>query len=429
MTFARPGWIPLLALGVVATLATRGVADDVSITLQKGEGRKIRVHCEALASPGRRIAEAASVDADEVLAGDLDRSGVFTVSKAWAAGEQPFDVAAFIGGKWVVSGNQVKLTGQVLDFPARRPILVRDYAGPVQNWRALVHRFADDVVMQFTGEPGVSETRIAFVVREGRNKELWMMDADGAGAMALTRDRSIAQSPSWSPEGSLLLFTSYKNGTGPQLFVIPAKGGRAFLISGRKGNNTSATYSPDGRDVACTLSMDGNPEIYLLDARGGTPRRLTNSRSIDTSPSWAPTGRELAFTSDRSGSPQVYVMDRDGGNVRRLTFDVSYTDSPAWSPKGDRIAFVSRTSTGFDIYACRADGSETKLIVSGGSNENPRWSPDGRHLVFTSNRDGPQYGLYVTDLDLRPPRRIDTGGKEAMSPAWSPRPAGTRINP
>ena len=89
---------------------------------------------------------------------------------------------------------------------------------------------------------------------------------------------------------------------------------------------------------------------------------------------------------------------------------------------------MSRSSSGFDIYVCRADGRDTRLVVSGGSNENPRWSPDGRHLVFASNRDG-RYGLYVTDLDDRPARRIDTGGKEAMSPAWSPRPVGVRATP
>ena len=418
----------LIAVLCAALLPAAGNADDVRIDINSGQLRRIRVHCEALASPGRRAPEVSSVDADEVLAGDLDRSAVFTVSRSWVAGEQAFDVQAFIGGKWAVSGGQVKLTGQVLDVPARRPILVRDYSGPVQNWRSLVHRFADDVVMQFTGEPGVSDTRIAYVVGEGRNKELRVMDADGAAGTALTRDKSIALSHSWSPDGSLLLFTSYKAGTGPQVFVTPAKGGRSFLISGRKGNNTSASYSPDGRDIACTLSLDGNPEIYLLDARGGSPRRLTNNRAIDTSPSWSPTGRELAFTSDRSGAPQVYVMDRDGGNVRRLTFDVSYTDSPAWSPRGDQIAFVSRTSAGFDIYVCRADGSGARLVVTGGSNQNPRWSPDGRHLVFASNRAGPR-GLFVTDLDDRLARRINTENQEAMSPAWSPRPAGTRQNP
>lgn len=396
-------------------------AEDVRIDISTGQGRRIRVHCESLESQGRRGTAVSSIEADEVLAGDLDQSAVFAVSRSWASGEQPFDVQAFVGGKWKVSGSQVTLTGEVKDFPARRPILVRDYRGPVQDWRRLVHRFADDVVQQFTGEPGVASTRVAFVVREGRNKELWVMDVDGARMTPLTNDKSIALSPAWSPDGSLLLFTTYRGGHGPAICVIPATGGRSFVISGRTGLNTSASYSPDGREIVCTLSFEGNPEVYLLDARGGSPRRLTNTRGIDTSPTWSPTGREIAFTSDRGGSPQVYLMDRDGGNVRRLTYEVSYTDSPSWSPKGDRIAFVTRTSSGFDIYVARADGTDVRRVVSGGSNENPRWSPDGRHILFTSNREG-AFGLFITDLDDRAPRRLNTGGKEAMSPAWSPRP-------
>ncbi|MBI3539918.1 MAG: PD40 domain-containing protein, partial [Candidatus Eisenbacteria bacterium] len=343
--------------------------------------------------------------------------------KSWAGGQAPADVQAVAGGKFSVNGDQVRLSGEVRDFPARRPILIKEYRAPLRDWRAMVHAFADDIVLQFTGESGVAQTRIAFIAQTGRVKELYTMDYDGARVAPMTADRSIALSPSWSPEGSLLLYTSYRSGTGPHIFVTPSGGGKTFQISGRPGLNTSACYSPDGREIACTLSMDGNSEVYVLDARGEHPQRLTTNRAIDTSPAWSPTGHEIAFTSDRTGTPQVYVMDREGGSVRRLTYEVGYTDSPAWSPKGDQIAFVSRTGAGFDIYACRPDGSGSRLVVSGGSNENPRWSPDGRHLVFASNRDGP-FALYVTDLDDTPPRRLETGGLEALSPAWSPRLAG-----
>jgi TolB protein len=415
--------VSLLALALLlAAPAPAQTPGEVRIDITSGQGRRIRILCEALGAAGDRDARATSVQADETLASDLERSAVFQVTRAWSA-QQGFDVQAVVGGRWTVTGSTVRLQGEVRDVPARRPILVKEYRGPLAQWRTLVHRFADDIVLQFTGERGVASTRIAFVAHAGRDKELWVMDLDGANARPLTADRSIALSPSWAPDGSLLLFTSYRGGTGPQVWVVPAAGGRSHLVSGRKGNNTSASYSPDGREIACTLSMDGNPEIYLLDARGGSPRRLTHLRAIDTSPSWSPTGREIAFTSDRGGMPQVYVMDRDGGNVRRLTYDVNFTDSPAWSPRGDRIAFVARTGNGFDVYTCRPDGSEVRLVVSGGSNENPRWSPDGRHLVFASNREGVR-ALFVTSLDDRPPRRLDTGGREASSPAWSPFPPG-----
>ncbi len=407
-----------LAAGVLMSATARGQSPDVRLEARSGAIARLPLRCEPL--QGASGGAASSRDADEVLAADLQGSAVFQVERAWAPGGAAAPAQFVTSGRWTVTGSEVRFEGELRDFPARRPILVQQYQGPAAEWRRLLHRFSDDCVQQITGERGVADTRIAFVVCQGRDKELWVMDADGHAPRPLTADRSIATSPAWSPEGSLLLFTSWRGGSGPQIWVMSPEQRRPFLVSGRPGLNTSASYSPDGQRIACTLSQDGNAEIYTLDARGGSPQRLTSQRAIDTAPSWAPTGRELAFTSDRSGSPQVYVMDAQGGNVRRLTFDVDYTDSPAWSPKGDRIAFVTRVGGGFDIWVCRADGTGGKPVVTGGNNENPRWSADGRHLVFASNRDG-GYGLWLTDLDGAVPRKLDTGGRCAMSPAWSPR--------
>ena len=142
-------------------------------------------------------------------------------------------------------------------------------------------------------------------------------------------------------------------------------------------------------------------------------------------PTWSPDSRALAFSLFGS----IWRVPAEGGEAEQITTSPRYHAHPAWSPKGDRIAFVARTAAGFDIYVCRANGADTRLVVSGGSNENPRWSPDGRHLLFASNRDSVP-SLYVTDLDDRAPRRLDTGGLRAQSPAWSPRPpsAGPAVN-
>ncbi|MFM7232746.1 MAG: Tol-Pal system beta propeller repeat protein TolB [bacterium] len=408
-----------LALALTFTSYAAAQGGDVRLDVRSGEVARLPLLCEGLKGPATGPASARM--ADDVLAADLQASAVFEVQRAWAPAGAAAAAAQFVTlGTWSVSGSQVRFRGELRDLPARQLILAKDYAGPAADWRRLVHRFADDCVQQITGERGVADTRIAFVVKEGRDKELWVMDADGANARPLTADRSIAQSPSWSPEGSLLLWTSWRGGAGPGIWVMSPEQRKPFLVSGRKGLNTSASYSPDGQYIVCTLSLDGNAEVYRLDARGGNPQRLTNSRSIDTSPAWSPTMREIAFTSDRTGQPQVHVMDADGSNLRRLTYDADYTDSPAWSPKGDRIAFVNRVGGGFDIWVARADGSGARPVVTGGNNENPRWSPDGRHLVFASDRDG-AYGLWVSSLDGAMPRKLDTGGRRAMSPAWSPR--------
>jgi TolB protein len=410
----------MLALAMLGVACGAGAQAPTDVRIDiKGAGQRIRIHCEALVPSGG--ASSVSPQADNVLANDLDWSAAFDVTRSATGGQPPDGAQALVSGTLSLSGNQLRLQGQVRDLPGRRPILSREYRGGPNDWRDLCHRFADDIVLQFTGEPGISRTKIAYVAQKGRDKELYVMDLDGANRVALTADHSIASSPAFSHDGSLVLFTSYRGNAGPRVFVTRVTGGKPYLVSGRPGLNTSASYSPDGREIVCSLSMDGNAEIYILDARGGSPHRLTTQRAIDTSPAWAPTGRELAFTSDRGGAPQVYLMDHEGGNVRRLTYEVGYTDSPVWSPKGDRLAFVARTGSGFDIYTCRADGSDTRLVVSGASNENPHWSPDGRHIVYASNREG-TFGLFVNDLDGRPSRRLDTGGMTATSPAWSPRP-------
>ena len=419
--------VPLVALVLVcASLAmpspmaamARAQGADVRIDVRSGAVARLPLRSEALEGPA--AGPASSHDADLVLANDLQSSAVFAVNRPWASDATDPEPQFVTSGQWSVSGSAVHLHGELRDYPARRAILANDYDGALTDWRRLLHRFSDDCVQQITGERGVADSRIAFVVPDGPNKELWIMDADGFGAHALTSDRSIAQSPAWSPEGSLLLFTSWRGGSGPQIWVMSPEQRKPFLVSGRPGLNTSASYAPDGQHIVCTLSGDGNAEVYALDARGASPQRLTNHRAIDTSPAWSPTGREIAFTSDRPGSPQIYIMDADGGNVRRLTFDLDYTDSPAWSPKGDRIAFVTRVGGGFDVWVSRADGSSSKPVVTGGNNENPHWSADGRHLVFASNCDG-GYGLWVTDLDGALPRKLDAGGWRALSPAWSPR--------
>ncbi|MGH7742713.1 MAG: hypothetical protein ACRENS_11920, partial [Candidatus Eiseniibacteriota bacterium] len=191
-------WLPLVAAaGLVECAAlTSGIAfadspSDVRIDIRSDVTRRIRIHEEALKGAGDSRPGILSTQADEVLASDLDGSAVFTVSRGWT-GAQPFDVQAVVGGEWQVSGAQIKLTGQVWDFPARRAILTREYRGEASNWRSLAHRFADDVVLQFTGESGVAGTRIAFVTQSGRDKELCVADADGANLRALTSDHSIA---------------------------------------------------------------------------------------------------------------------------------------------------------------------------------------------------------------------------------------------
>jgi TolB protein len=310
---------------------------------------------------------------------------------------------------------------------AQQMVFGNRYEGKPEAARAMAHRIADDILLQAGNYRGVARTKVAYTSdrRGEQSKELYLMDYDGYGQRPLTANRSLNLTPSWSPDGRALAYISYRSGR-PDLY-------RAFIYEGRgdhlvagPGMSFTPAWSPDGSRIAFTSTKDGNSEIYLINADGTGLQRLTNHRSIDTSPCWSPNGREIAFTSDRTGAPQIYVMGADGLNTRRISFDGSYNDAPAWSPSREfsEIAWSSRIERGpFDIVVYNFQTQQVRQLTTGrGSNESPNWSPNGLHLVFSSDRTGSTQ-VYSMNRDGSNVRRLTRQGNNT-TPKWGPIPGG-----
>src|SRR3989454_4473389 len=327
-------------------------------------------------------------------------------------------------GQVALDQGNIVFEGKLFDTADLKLLLGKRYRGEPDLARVIAHKLSNEIVQQFTDQPGIFLTKIAFVSQVGKAKEIYVMDYDGARAKRITGNGSINLSPAWSPDGKEIAFVSYRTGT-PELMVINNDGALRAAFPQQGELNSAPSWSPDGSAVAFSSSRDGNAEIYLLRLSDRSLKRLTNNDGIDTSPTWSPDGRQIAFTSDRAGSPHIYVMDADGGGVHNVTPEVSYCDAASWSPLGDKIAFTARVAGGFDIFvrdvrAYEADprtGPIGRLTENSNINEWPRWSPDGRHLAFASNRTG-NFDIYTMDLDGSHMRRLTHGGS-SYSPAWS----------
>ncbi len=284
--------------------------------------------------------------------------------------------------------------------------------------RLLAHTIAGKIYEKITDLQSVFRSRIAYSHRDSSSKEIYICDYDGHEPMQATFDRSINVSPRWASPDEIS-YTSYKRGN-PDLWLLDMQEGKTRRLSSFPGLNSAATWSPDGSRYAVTLTKDGNPEIYVFRKGASRGRRVTFHPGIDSSPTWSPDGRYLAITSDRSGTPQIYIMNVDGGDVQRLTYKGSHNDSPAWSPTLDLIAYVSRGGDGkFNVWTTTTNGSHQQQLTAIGDNENPRWSPDGLHLVFSSTRNGREE-IYTMDFSGKNVQRITSGGGNT-NPSWSPK--------
>ena len=315
-------------------------------------------------------------------------------------------------------GREAVVEGRLFDVANGNMIFGKRYVGDSKFYRLIIHRFADDILFNLTGEKGVAQTRVAYVSTVSRTgKEIYVMDYDGANPTAITGNQSLNLSPRWSPDGRLIAYTSYRNGN-PDLFVLNFDSGRRDVLSAQRGLNVTPAWSPDGQWLSLAMSLGSGTNLYLIPKGGGTPKQITSGPAISVSPSFSPNGRQIVFNSDRGGTPQVYVMDVEGTNVRRLTFQGNYNASPRWSPRGDKIVFMCRAG-GNQICLINPDGTGQQQLTTLGNNEDPAWSPDGRHIAFSSTRMGHR-DIFVMHADGTEQVRLTNDGRDSYLPDWSP---------
>jgi Tol biopolymer transport system component/serine/threonine protein kinase len=221
--------------------------------------------------------------------------------------------------------------------------------------------------------------------------EVWVAPLGGGEERRLTHDSREILAQTWTPDGTGIVFASNRTG-GFTLWRVGARGGVPRRIVGIGEGASEPTFSRDGRRMVFSqFFRDANIwRIEIGQGATGAPRKLISSSVYDSSAQYSPDGKQVAFRSDRSGYNEIWVCDSEGRNVRQVThFSGPLTGTPRWSPDGKSIAFDSRPDGQADIYIIGADGGAPRRLTSETSEDVvPSWSRDGRWVYFASNRSG-----------------------------------------
>ena len=441
MTMTRRDYLQTAAAGLLTGLAgsalplalTTPANAQVEIDINQGNVEPLPIAITDLISQ-----DGVGAQVSEVITADLQRSGLFAPISKTAFIEQisnPDQPPRF--PDWQVINAQAIVTGRVSREPdgrlraefrlwdtfAGQQLTGQQFFTQPENWRRVAHIIADAIYERLTGEQGYFDTRVVFVSETGpkndRQKQLAIMDQDGANVRFLTQGNDLVLTPRFSPNRQEVTYMSFEGGQ-PRVYLLQLETGQREIVGNFPGMTFSPRFSPDGQRVIMSLQQDGNANIYTMDLRSRTTTRLTSTAAIDTSPSYSPDGARIVFESDRGGRQQLYVMGADGSNQQRISFGDGSYSTPVWSPRGDLIAFTKQSGGRFSIGVMRPDGSGERILTSGFHNEGPTWAPNGRVIMFfrqPAGSGGPQ--LYSIDLTGYNEQAIATPSY-ASDPAWSP---------
>jgi TolB protein len=378
-----------------------------------------------------------STPVDEIISGDLYRSGLFDPMDKADMAERPVDEESIRFGTWRLlkvdyivvgrvrtppDGSGHELVYQLFDVHTQDRLLSQVTVVGAGDLRFGAHRVADAIYEALTGVPGAFSTRIAYITAAGlgpdQRYELVVADADGFGPQTVVGSPEPLLSPAWSPDGKKLAYVSFEKGNSA-IYVQDVASGARELISGGAGINGAPSFSPDGKKMALTLSRTGNPEIHVRDLATGKMTQVTNHWAIDTEPTWSPDGNTIYFTSDRGGKPQIYRVSPNGGTPERVTLEGDYNARASVAPDGRRIAVAYGRGNEYRIAVWDMETERFTIITPGVLDESPSFAPNGS-MVLYATREGNRGVLSAVSADGNVRQRLILSDGDVREPAWSP---------
>jgi len=389
-----------IRIGEIATMVTDG---RLVIRTKPGRGADSAVYKTKI-FPGQRVL---------IIEGPVEASGYPWFRVRLGAIEGWVAAAGQDGGPWLAPVRN-GLIAFVRDAADGSGEAIYTIAPNATSGETLL--LADSSVIdysQLTWSP--DGRRLAFVGTPADSvngaSEIFVVDVDGSNLVQITHDEVDAFDPAWSPDSTRIAVR--QNVTDPSVpdgsnVVVIRADGSGVKVLGPGGN---PVWSPDGEQLAMTVSDGGSSHIWVQSADGGNRRQVTDVAVASARSAWSPDGQSLVFS-----SLGLFLVDLASGSIAPVA-ELGW--APTWSP-GGTIAFVTPGSASPGVFAVESDGTGLKRVSGDpGPFAVPTWSPDGRRLLVADE------GVRGSSIAIVDPASgtltsiADDG--TSGSPAWQPR--------
>jgi len=246
------------------------------------------------------------------------------------------------------------------------------------------------------------------------NRDLWVIAAGGGEPRRLVRDVSFDYQAAWSPNGKWIAYAAYDFTPAFSLRIVPAAGGTPRTLLSDTGVMMRPVWSADGRTLLFSRTLAGKTNLWKLAldrelAAAGSPERVTLGDGSDIYLTGPDAAGRLAFATIKHGS-DIWELTLESGALRQVTAETVVEDYADLSPDGRQLALISTRNGQAGIWTADLDGRLLSLVGDGSW---PRWSPDGKMLLYTSSP--PQQAVVHRPGEME--RRVIARG---LALDWSP---------